>query len=321
MMEAIRLSLAAEEERKKKEDKEKAKDDKKKAKEAKKEQKQLEKLAKKSNGSSSSIYKLPSNDSASTWASTSMARSTSNLGSQPILEEDVSGKGKGPALQIPAASFSEPFLPAGASSTTQSDSQRHLEESRANIQPAASNPIPMPGRRHHPRQLSNASSIASSIDSPTASYRAESPLPGSTFDMLPESAEDGSLTSGTPAAGAAGGLEPLLNFQSLAAMIGKENSKSGSDHVENLLVADSPTSGQGQVDDASSSHVGQDAIDEKAGLSEHQNDATVVADGDKKTNTEADTLPASNTTLSKEDRKNSTDVHVHEQKQYHEPTQ
>ncbi|QIW94912.1 hypothetical protein AMS68_000430 [Peltaster fructicola] len=232
MMEAIRLSLAAEEERKRKEDKEKAKEDKKKAKEAKKEAKQLEKLAKKG-GSSTSLYKTQSNDSTSTWATTSMARSTSNLGSQPaILEEQVQGKGKAPASEM----LANRSRSASAANIGAGSAQRHLEESRANIQPASSTPIPMPGRRHHPRQLSNTSSLASSLgDSAPGSFRAESPSPnGSPYDGLRQ--DESPHRSGTPPV-----LEPMLNFQSLAAMI----DKGGPDeHLEHAVSASLPRTGE-----------------------------------------------------------------------------
>lgn len=234
MMEAIRLSLAAEEERKRKEDKEQAKQDKKKAKEAKKEAKQLEKLAKKGGGSTTSLYKMQSNDSTSTWASTSMARSTSNLGSPPaILEEEIQGKGKAPAGRL-----------SRSGSAANSNAQRHLEESRANIQPAASStPIPMPGRRHHPRQLSQTSSLASSlVESAPGSYRAESPSPsGSPYDGLHGAQDDMPYRSGTPPNNT-GVLEPMLNFRSLAAMIDKGDHD---EHVEHALTHGSPLKSEG----------------------------------------------------------------------------
>lgn len=66
MMEAIRLSLVAEEDRKRKEEKDARKDAKKRAKEEKKEAKQAEKAARKG-GSSSGLYNAAANESTSTW--------------------------------------------------------------------------------------------------------------------------------------------------------------------------------------------------------------------------------------------------------------
>ncbi|KAK4493857.1 hypothetical protein PRZ48_015042 [Zasmidium cellare] len=247
MMEAIRLSLAAEEERKRKEEKEAQKDAKKKAKADRKEEKKAEKLAKK-NGSSGSLYHVGTNDSSSTWASTSMARSTSNLGTQPrIPEEDLPGKGKQPAqdfagfnpLQEPTSTLNREASPSPP--TTASEAQRHLEESRANLQPPASAPISTPSnpRSTHLRQLSNASSAASSfVESPTpGSLRAESNMPNASGLDVTAGAQqlDGgsNLSSGavTPAA-AATNNEPMFNFRSLAAMIGEEDKAEKNEHIE-----------------------------------------------------------------------------------------
>ena len=254
MMEAIRLSLAAEEDRKRKEEKDAKKDAKKKAKEEKKEAKQAEKLARKGGGSN--LYHVGTNDSSSTWASTSMARSTSNLGAQAsIPEEQVQGKGKAPVqefagfnpLSEPSSTLNTEMMeesdedetsstqPIGTSSAVGDDPQRHLEESRANLQPTATMPIPMLNRpSQHMRQLSNASSVASSCnDSSPGSLRADSNMPSATGSGLDvTSAGQDTSAPVTPAAGTSN-LEPMLNFRSLAAMIGEED-KDGreSEHVE-----------------------------------------------------------------------------------------
>lgn len=254
MMEAIRLSLAAEEDRKRREEKEARKDAKKKAKEEKKEAKQAEKMARKG-GSSAPLYGVGTNESSSTWASTSMARSTSNLGAQPaVQQEQLQGKGKAPAQDFAGSNpLLEPTsvlnteMRASKDYDTQSptvaesfasakgDSQRHLEESRANIQPSSGIPIPTPPRvSPHMRQLSNTSSAASSLDdSAPGSLRADSNFPSagaSNLDIPSGGQESGSITpaSGTP------GLEPMLNFRSLAAMIGDEEGKDGreNEHIE-----------------------------------------------------------------------------------------
>ena len=253
MMEAIRLSLAAEEDRKRKEEKADKKEEKKKAKEAKKEAKAAEKLAKKGNGSRTSLYPAGSNDSVSTWATTSMARSTSNLGTQPsIPEEEVQGKGKAPAhdfadfnpLTDPTSTLNTEVVDdqnAGKHSGSQSpprsaamqDPQRHLEASRANIQPAASSPIPMPNARPHARQLSSTSSLASSfVDSAPGSFRDTSNIPSASGSGLDLSSGD----NGTPQA-----TEPMLNFRSLAAMIGNEDKRRETEHIEHAPLEPEPS--------------------------------------------------------------------------------
>ncbi|KAK5169660.1 SNF1-interacting protein [Saxophila tyrrhenica] len=242
MMEAIRLSLAAEEDRKKQEEKHARKDAKKRAKDQKKEAKQAEKLAKKNGGSSASPYAAGNfdNDSDSTFATTSMARSTSNLGTLP--EEQVQGKGKAPAqdfggwnpLSEPSSTLNTemkeshedslaPALAGDAATTPIEDSQRYLEESRANLQPAASTPIPTPGPpriSQHMRQLSNASSIASSnADSPPNSLPATSS--GLDLSTTPQDSP-----APTPS------HEPMLNFRSLAAVIGNDGTENDSEKTD-----------------------------------------------------------------------------------------
>jgi hypothetical protein len=197
MMEAIRLSLASEEERRKKEEKDAKKKAKKEEKEQEKQRKKEEKAARKS-----SLFTMNSNGDG---ASSTMERSRSNLSS--LADEDIaSGKGKGiertstPPIGItrPDDETPRPYLPSMSLSET---SQESL---------APSIPIPSsaePFRRSHLRQMSNASSAASSIGEPAGSY------PG----------------SGTPPPGS---LEPMFNFQSLAAMIGEEEKADGPSHVE-----------------------------------------------------------------------------------------
>ncbi|KAH9825529.1 c2h2 zinc finger protein [Teratosphaeria destructans] len=248
MMEAIRLSLAAEEDRKKKEEKEAKKEEKKKAKENKKEAKMAEK-ARKRNGSGASLYPIGTNDSTSSWATSSMARSTSNLGTQPTIpEEHVEGKGKAPVqdfagfnpLREPSSTLNTEMLdgiseqystpsPHYNTSNPIDNPQRHLNISRANLQPA-SGPIPTPSPRSlHNRHLSNASSANSSfVDSAPGSFRQDSHMFGTlNIDDSPDGSPFATATP-TPIAGP----EPMLNFQSLAAMIGRENKVHGSEHVE-----------------------------------------------------------------------------------------
>ena len=238
MMEAIRLSLAAEEDRKRKEEKDAVKDAKKRAKEARKEEKRAEKMAKK-NGSSSSLY-LGANDSHSTWTASQLDATSSS-----IAEEQIQGKGKLPAQDF--AGFNPLTEPTSTLNTEMQDDdsdspptslpiedpQRHLEESRAHLTTLGSAPIPTTSITPPPphiRQLSNDSSAASSfVDSAPGSLRMDSDLPSRNASGL-------DMTTGTPDATTPALAEPMLNFQSLAAMIGEEDqareSEGRGEHIE-----------------------------------------------------------------------------------------
>lgn len=199
MMEAIRLSLASEEERRKKEEKDARKEAKKKDKESKK----AEKAARKS-----SLFTVNSNTSIGDSATSLMERSRSNL-SLEADDDSVSGKGKsverGGGIPMERSLTDEeshrpPYLPALSLSGT---SQESL---------ASSIPVPLaaePFRRSHLRQMSNASSASSSfVESGPATFSG----------------------NGTPPPGS---LEPMFNFRSLAAMIGEDEKGDDSAHVEN----------------------------------------------------------------------------------------
>ena len=261
MMEAIRLSLAAEDDRKRRDEKEARKEAKKKAKEDKKEAKQAEKLARKG-GTSAPMYGAGPNDSSSTWASTSMARSTSNLGAQHMIpEEEVQGKGKAPAqdfsgihpLSDPSSTLNTEMkeededVPSDRIASGNEDPQRHLEESRTKLQPSAAVPIPIASRiSPHTRHLSNASSAASSFnDSNPSSLRADSNLPSAGASNLDVT------SAGQDSAPATPGLEPMLNFRSLAAMIGDEEGKDAheGEHIEH--AADSTSKAEEELKEPS----------------------------------------------------------------------
>lgn len=200
MMEAIRLSLAAEEDRRKKEEKEARKEAKKKEKESRK----ADKAARKN-----SLFSVNSSISNGDGASSLMERSRSNL-SLGMDDDSISGKGKGverngtppqEGTRIEEEMPRPSYVPALSLFGT---SQESL---------ASSIPIPTaaePFRRSHLRQMSNASSASSSF--------VESP-PAASFSG-----------SGTPPPGS---LEPMFNFRSLAAMIGEDEKGENSAHVEN----------------------------------------------------------------------------------------
>lgn len=202
MMEAIRLSLAAEEDRRRKEEKEARKEAKRKGKEGKK----AEKAARKS-----SLFTLNSNASAGEGAGSPMERSRSNL-SLGMDDDAASASGKGKRVERESSPPVEglrsdddgsrgPYLPTLSLSGT---SQESLASS-----------IPIPGaaaepfRRSHLRQMSNASSASSSF-----------------VESGPAAAISG---TNTPPPGS---LEPMFNFRSLAAMIGDDEKGEVSAHVE-----------------------------------------------------------------------------------------
>ena len=243
MMEAIRLSLASEEDRKKKEEKEIRKETKRRDKEAAKDAKKAEKVAKK-NGS---LYSASLNGSTVAWSD--MTRSTSNIprpqtgvstaSSPPPAAPPIVGKGKAPATT--AYGFNPLTEPTSTLNTEvaeqTADSQRHLEESRANL-PQATQPISFPDalqNRSHLRHISNASSAASSmLDSAPGSYQQRTP----NYQMSPNASatvlDDGTGTpdthSGTPSNDV--NTESMFNFKSLTEMIRNDDKDRDADHVE-----------------------------------------------------------------------------------------
>ncbi|KAI9827867.1 MAG: SNF1-interacting protein, partial [Thelocarpon impressellum] len=224
MMEAIRLSLASEEERKKKEEKEAKKEAKKKEKEGKK----LEKAAKKggmypgsANGSALSLGKAPSADGG---GPASKGKSVDRAGVSPP---------KAPAI-VPAAASSRPEhgerLQPGDAVQAQAQAQA---QTQAQAQAHANGEAYRPS---HLRHVSNTSSASSFLESAPGSLRNELHGSGASFEASPDASapdvghgEDGNGAL-TPPAGA--GLEPMFNFRSLAAMIGKDESWAMTEHVD-----------------------------------------------------------------------------------------
>lgn len=230
MMEAIRLSLASEEDRRKREEKEAQK----KARKKDKEEKKAEKKARKNGG-----YPTSANASAAGLGGSSSEGFAGGKESPPY-----SGKGKG--VQQTESEPPNARAMNAASSSTAADPQEHLERARAQILPSdtplLSSPYSSsPYRPSHLRTLSNASSSTSSIDgSAPGSLKSDIRGQGSSFDVSPSasgvnipaaaSAQD-TYISGTPPGGGAG-LEPMFNFRSLAAMVGEEKSLEAT-HEEN----------------------------------------------------------------------------------------
>ena len=221
MMEAIRLSLASEEDRLKREEKEAKKDAKKKEKEDKK----AEKAARKAGFGA--MYTSSTNQSSSALGSPSSAS---------LSVDPSTSKGKGIARDAYASSDS-----LGPKDSQSESAQLHLEKSRAQILPSDQgqpSPLGQPStyRPSHLRNLSNASSSASSIADVSATLAA-----GCSTDDSPDSsgfmiahAGDGqqeSSVSATPPGGGAG-TEPMFNFRSLTEMISRDEKDSGERFVE-----------------------------------------------------------------------------------------
>jgi hypothetical protein len=240
MVEAIRLSLAAEAERKRKAEKEAAKEAKKKAKEEKKKEKKEKKIY----GSG------PSSASGSTLSLSlpGLGRRRGNSGASNLAKEvspenaEASDlKGKGVDRGVCSTATSAPIdVSHGESSTGHGfPGARHLDTNALasindSYQPAPSPTAP--DRPSHLRQMSNASSPASSfMDSAPGSLRNDQHPHGSSSTL------DSPNASGTNVEGYSGGtpdsgdeLEPIVNFISLAAMINNEDAKASSNHVEHV---------------------------------------------------------------------------------------
>lgn len=244
MMEAIRLSLASEEDRRKREEKEAKKEAKKKGKEIKKAEKSARKAG---------IYQTSADQSSTAFESVMQeSRSphdsvTSDLGKlKGAAQTDTShssARSSNVDLLFPALNSSPP------ADSSADCAQSHLERARAQLQPsdAITSAAPHntnPYRPSHLRTLSNASSAISSIEDHGAqdlhksnsSFEA-SPNSSATNILLRGSTQDALLSSTPPGGGA--GTEPMFNFRSLAAMVGEDEKKGNSDFLtEDCQLAD-----------------------------------------------------------------------------------
>lgn len=204
LMEAIRLSLASEEDRRKKEEKEAKKEAKKKEKEAKK----AEKAAKKSG-----LYAMNSNASYGDPGESAATGRTGSIASSIASEDGAfAAKGKGVdrigSSPIAIGSANDHSGPTASTSVHGRSPSGTSQESLPLHFPS----LPQePVRRSHLRHMSNVSSSASSL------------------------VESGSAAAfagtNTPPGGGAG-IEPMFNFRSLAAMIGNEEKGDGVSHID-----------------------------------------------------------------------------------------
>ncbi|KAB8216407.1 protein sip5 [Aspergillus novoparasiticus] len=203
MMEAIRLSLASEEERRKREEKEAKKEAKKREKEAKKAEKSARKTGLYSANASGSALDIP----------TGLGRIASSSSSAIGEESTPAGKGK----EVDRASPDAPIDATSTCSGTASASMNavyppmNLADQHQSMQ--SSVPQSSPRELSKPSHLRHVSSASSS------------------FSSLVESMS-GDHTGTTEGNGSS--TEPLFNFRSLAAVIGDEDKRDESaEHVEN----------------------------------------------------------------------------------------
>jgi hypothetical protein len=242
MLEAIRLSLAAEEERKKKVEKEAKKEAKKKE----KAEKKAEKAAKKMYSAGGNNSSVSASGSALSLSLPGIGRRRGNSGSSAFLRETANTTDKGKSVDrgthSSATEASGPPAPLdlGRSSIGTVLSSRHHLDSAGTGAPLADTLQPSPTttapeRPSHLRQMSNASSPASSfVESTTGSLR--NGFHGSSSSLDSPNASGTHLVGGTPDREVDAGnpaVEPMFNFRSLAEIIGREEEKENrSNHIE-----------------------------------------------------------------------------------------
>ncbi|KAJ5092203.1 hypothetical protein NUU61_007073 [Penicillium alfredii] len=197
MMEAIRLSLASEEERRKREEKEVKKEARKREKEREKETKRADKVARKTG-----LYSGNASTSALDASSEPVPGKVTSSSSSVIGEEpSLASKGK-EVVRASTSPAADPTLPASSGSANPVDAT--LAVPSADPSSAAE-----PSRPSHLRHVSSASS----------------------FSSVPETNADD--RSGEHVSGEGGTVEPMFNFRSLAAIIGDEDKGDESaEHVE-----------------------------------------------------------------------------------------
>jgi hypothetical protein len=204
MMEAIRLSLASEEERRKKEEKEVKKEAKKRDKEAKKAEKAARKIGLYSTNASGSALDVP----------TGLGRVASS--SSSVAGEDTTPAGKGKEVDRVSPDTSIDAISTGSGAASASMNAVYPPASpvdqHQSVQPSVALSSPRePSKPSHLRHVSSASS---------------------SFSSLVESMS-GDHTGATEGNGSS--TEPLFNFRSLAAVIGDEDKGDEStEHVEDM---------------------------------------------------------------------------------------
>jgi hypothetical protein len=211
MMEAIRLSLASEEERRKREEKGARKEAKKREKEVKKAEKMARKAGLYSNNASSSALESPSDARLGKVASSSSS----------ITGEDTASSGKGKAVERASS-------PTGNADQTDS---------------AGCNDV-SPGLAEYLQHQSSSSGPPSTLREPSKpSHLRHVSSASSSFSSLVESMAEEHGSSSHTGEGTSSSTEPLFNFRSLAAVIGDEDKPDESEHIEDTTTPRSTVEG------------------------------------------------------------------------------
>lgn len=211
-MEAVRLSLASEEERKRKEDKAIRK-------ETKRREKEEKKAAKKGGNPYSGSA---SGASASSLSLSGLGRRRGNSTASNLRMEATMSR----ASQAPSAPES-PSEPKGKDDTT--GKGKGVDRGTTDTQPgpaSSSSSLPLPSGPSrggsHLRQMSNASSVGSSVnDSPVGTYTGPDYL-GTDGGPRSSGLSLGGYTDDGERDGGSAGSEPMFNFSSLAQIVGAD---------------------------------------------------------------------------------------------------
>lgn len=212
-MEAVRLSLAAEEERKRKEEKAIRK-------EAKKREKEERKALKKSGGSP---YSGGNSGASGSSLSLGFGRRRGNSTASNLRVEATvqSASQASPGAESPTGQTGKDDL---ASDKGKGVDRGPVESAGGPTSSSASLPIHASGGRgsSHLRQMSNASSVGSSLgDSPAGSYTGQGYLgPDGNNPRSSGMSLGGRSDGGDRDADGSAGNEPMFNFRSLAEMVG-----------------------------------------------------------------------------------------------------
>lgn len=282
MLEAIRLSLAAEEERKRKEEKESRKEAKKKEKADKK----ADKAAKKSMYSAGGNSPASASGSALSLSLPGLGRRRGNSGSSTLLREAAMNADKGKSVDrsnnsgATAESSTAPLTIGKAAISTVLSSRHHLDTGLATLSltdaPQPSPTATAPEKPSHLRQMSNASSPASSFMESLPGSLRNGGFHGSSSSLESPSASGTHLGSGTPdreADAGSAGTEPMFNFRSLAEMMGREEEKEdAAKHIEHL------NSGNHDIEEGESSVIAENPFEDKFEDEMEQSVTTLKAD-------------------------------------------
>ncbi|KAL6711220.1 SNF1-interacting protein [Coniothyrium glycines] len=239
MMEAIRLSLAAEEDRKRRDDKDAAKEAKR---EGKKKAKEIKKVAKAQRNIGSGFHPIEIEG-----LDGSGAESSSAIGKGKAVDRSGGSAGFNPLIEPPSIINEAPS----------DDPQKHVEENiraqfqreegSANLAPSELTSDDQPSHRSVLRNLSNASSSASSFaESYQNSLRHDSQnnlAPGSSYGPSPN-ASGVSLSQGETPPNGSPGTEPMFNFKSLTEAITPDEDVKDSrpQHIEDVAASEADSS-------------------------------------------------------------------------------